>query len=133
VWGYWELIRTEITADMPLGYSMKARSNIPRRTNTSPSARQGTPGTTEFLAAVFKNLAVGVMVCDSDGHFLFFSPEAERILGIGAMHAGSAAWSATYGCYRPDMVTPYPPKELPLARAMRGEEALHELIFIRNP
>ena len=88
---------------------------------------------TDILTAVFKNLAVGVVVCDTDGHFVFFSPEAERILGIGAMHADSAEWSATYGCYRPDMVTLYPPEELPLARAMRGEEALHELIFIRNP
>jgi PAS domain S-box-containing protein len=87
----------------------------------------------DVLTAVFKNLAVGVIVCDSDGHFIFFSPEAERIVGIGAMHMESAEWSVTYGCYRPDMVTPYPPEELPLARAMRGEEALHELIFIRNP
>ncbi len=112
---------------------MKARSAVPRRTHLSRSARQDMSGATDILTAVFKNLAAGVIVCDPDGHFLFFSPEAERILGIGAMHAGSAAWSATYGCYRPDMVTPYPPEELPLARAVRGEEALHELIFIRNP
>ena len=112
---------------------MKVRSAIPRRTQMSPCARQGMPGTTEFLTAIFKNLAVGVVICDSDGHFLFFSPEAERILGVGAMDAGFAAWSTVYGLYRPDMVTPYPPDELPLARAMRGEEALHELIFVRNP
>jgi PAS domain S-box-containing protein len=87
----------------------------------------------DVLTAVFKNLAVGVVVCDTEGHFVFFSPEAERILGIGAMHADSAKWSAIYGCYRPDSVTPYAPEELPLARALRGEEALHELIFIRNP
>ncbi len=74
----------------------------------------------------------GTSLCDAGGHFVFFSPEAGRILGFGAMHMGSAEWSLAYGCYRPDMVTPYPPQELPLARAMRGEEALHELIFIRN-
>ena len=90
-------------------------------------------GDTDVLTAVFKNLAVGVIVCDAKGHFVFFNPEAERILGIGAMHVEVAAWSATYGCCRPDMVTPYTPEELPLARAMRGEEVLHELIFIRNP
>ena len=112
---------------------MKARSALPRRTHLSRSARQGMPGTTDVLTAVFKNLAVGVVVCDPDGHFLFFSPEAERILGIGAMHADFVAWPATYGLYRPDMVTLYPPEELPLGRAMRGEETLHELIFIRNP
>lgn len=88
---------------------------------------------TEVLTAVFKNLAVGVVVCDADGQFVFFNPEAERVLGSGAMHMDSAEWSAAYGCYRPDMVTLYPSEELPLARAMRGDEALHELIFIRNP
>ncbi|MGA2328637.1 MAG: SpoIIE family protein phosphatase [Bryobacteraceae bacterium] len=90
-------------------------------------------GDTDILTAIFKSLAVGVVVCDIDGRFIFFNPEAERILGSGAMHAEVAEWSALYGCYRPDMVTPYPSEELPLAQAMRGEEALHELIFIRNP
>lgn len=87
----------------------------------------------EILAAVFKNLAVGVIVCDTEGRFVFFSPEAERILGVGAMHAEFASWSTTYGCFRPDMDSVYPPEELSLARAMRGTEALHELIFIKNP
>jgi len=87
----------------------------------------------DVLTAVFKNLAAGVVVCDANEHFVFFSPEAERILGIGAVSADSAEWSDIYGCYRPDMVTPYSPENLPLARAMRGEEVLHELIFIRNP
>lgn len=87
----------------------------------------------KVLTVIFKNLAVGVVVCDADGQLVFFNPEAERILGSGAMAMDSAEWSATYGCYRPDMATLYPPEELPLARAMRGEEALHELIFIRNP
>lgn len=87
----------------------------------------------EILTAAFKNLGVGLVVCDCGGRFLFFSPEAERILGYGALHGDSAEWSAAYGCYRPDTVTLYPPDELPLARAIRGEESLHELIFIRNP
>ena len=88
---------------------------------------------TDILTSVCKNLAVGVIVCDAEGRFVFFSPEAERILGIGATQSDFAAWSAAYGCYKLDMMTPYPPEELPLVRAMRGEEAPHELIFIRNP
>jgi PAS domain-containing protein len=48
---------------------------------------------------------VGVVVCDPDRHVVFFSPEAERILGIGAMHADFVEWSASSGRYRPDMVT----------------------------
>lgn len=41
---------------------------------------------TDVLTAIFRCLAVGVVVCDTNAHILFFSPEAERILGIGAMH-----------------------------------------------
>src|SRR5688500_4467142 len=43
-----------------------------------------------ILTGVFKNLAIGVIVCDTDGHFVCVSQEAERILGIGATHAESA-------------------------------------------
>lgn len=87
----------------------------------------------DILQAVFKSLAVGVAVCDQHGKLIFFSPEAERILGMGIKEVGTAEWTATYGCHLPDMRTPYPPEELPLARALRGEEVLHELMFIRNP
>ena len=87
----------------------------------------------DVLTAVFKNLAVGVVVCDPAGHVVFCSPAAERILGIGAIYADFAAWSVSCGFCRPDMVTLYSAEELPLARAMRGEEVVHELIFMRNP
>jgi PAS domain S-box-containing protein len=82
---------------------------------------------TDILKAIFEHLAVGVIVCDSDGRSLFFSPEAERVLGCEAMHA-----DCTLACYQSDMVTPCPPEDFPLARAMRGETALHELIFVKN-
>jgi PAS domain S-box-containing protein len=86
-----------------------------------------------ILRAIFESLAVGVVVCDQQGRLLFFNPEAERILGMGPMNVSPAEWTPTYGCYRPDMRTPFPAEQLPLARALRGEEVPHELIFIRNP
>ena len=85
-----------------------------------------------ILKVVLKNLAVGVVACDAQGNFVFFNPEAERILGVGATSVDPAEWSATYGCYLPDMVTPYPPAQLALTLAMRGSETLHQLIFVRN-
>ncbi len=91
------------------------------------------PDDVEMLRAVLENLTDGLVVADEQGKFVFFNPEAERILGIGATDTSPAQWSAVYGCYLPDRVTPYPPERLPLARALRGEEALNQLIFIRNP
>ena len=49
------------------------------------------------------------------------------------MDARVTEWSARYGIFQADTVTPYPPHDLPLARAMRGE-VVHEVeLFIRNP
>jgi PAS domain-containing protein len=63
--------------------------NTDRRTDVAAGRSVGSVclAETDFVMAVFKNLAVGVIVCDTKGHFVFVSPEAERILGIGAMHA----------------------------------------------
>jgi PAS domain S-box-containing protein len=82
--------------------------------------------------AVFRDFGDGVVVADPDGKILFFNPVAERILGMGSKSVPPAEWPAVYGCYLPDKVTPYPPEQLPLARAVRGEEVSDVLIFIRN-
>jgi PAS domain S-box-containing protein len=87
----------------------------------------------DILRATFKSLSAGIIVCDPQGTFVFSNPEAERILGMLPEAVSPSEWTPGYGCYCADMVTPYPPERLPLARAMRGEEVLHELIFIQNP
>jgi len=87
----------------------------------------------DILRATFKSLNAGIIVCDQQGTFVFFNPEAERVLGMGPKDVSPSEWTSVYGCYCADMVTPYPPEQLPLARAVRGEEVLHELIFIQNP
>ncbi len=87
----------------------------------------------ETLRAIINSLSEGVIVADRNGEFLFFNPVAERILGIGARNIAPDEWTSIYGCYYPDETTPYPPEQLPLARAIRGEEVKDELIFIKNP
>ncbi len=85
------------------------------------------------LQAVLNSLTDGVIVSDMKGDFLFFNPAAEKILGIGSRDIAQSNWTSVYGCYRTDKITPYPSEELPLARAIRGEEIIDEHIFIRNP
>src|SRR5439155_3773374 len=72
------------------------------------------------------------VVADPDGRFLLFNDAAERILGIGPLDVPASEWSKNYGCYLPDRVTPYPPTELPLLRAIRGELVDDAELFIRN-
>ena len=84
------------------------------------------------LLPVLQELPNGVIVANRDGRLILFNREAKRILGIGAQQVGQRRWSEVYGCYLPDRVTAFPPDDLPLSRALRGEEVSGELIFVRN-
>jgi two-component system sensor histidine kinase/response regulator len=85
------------------------------------------------LDTILKNIADGVVVADEQGRFLHFNRVAESILGIGATDAPVEQWTAHYGLFLPDQTTQYPPHELPLARAMRGETVHDVELFVRNP
>ena len=58
-------------------------------------------------------------------------PAAEAILGTGRTAGGPENWTPHFGFYLPDQVTPYPPADLPLARAMRGESVDVAEVFMR--
>ena len=87
----------------------------------------------ELLQLILERIADGVVVADSNGKFLVFNAAAEQVLGVGATDTTPDQWSDQYGTYLPDAVTPYPPSELPLVRAMRGESVDAVEVFIRNP
>jgi signal transduction histidine kinase len=86
----------------------------------------------DIFRAVLESLPDGIAVADLDGHFLHYNAAAASILGIGVTDAPVEQWSEHFGCFRPDTTTPYPPHELPLARAIRGETVHEGLIFIRH-
>lgn len=84
------------------------------------------------LNSILDSLAEGVIVADQNGKFVYFNPTAEHILGIGPVNASIVEWSSIYGTYYPDKLTFYPSEQLPLARALRGETIIDELMFIQN-
>jgi len=86
----------------------------------------------ELLELILGSIADGVVVADSNGKFLLFNAAAEQVLGIGATETAPEQWSDRYGAYMPDTVTQYPPDQLPLVRAMRGESVDDVELYIRN-
>ncbi len=90
------------------------------------------PREAQLFQDIIYGLDDGVVVADLEGRFLLFNPAAESMLGMGARDMSPAEWTAAYGCYLRDGVTPFPPEKLPLARAIQGEEIVDELILIKN-
>jgi PAS domain S-box-containing protein len=80
-----------------------------------------------------QQIAEGVVIADQDGRFVFWNAAAERIVGLGPVAESPSEWSSVYGLFLPDKVTPYPPQDLPLARAIRGEVVRNADLFIRGP
>jgi len=86
-----------------------------------------------FLADLLECVAEGVIAADLQGRFILFNSSAERMLGLGPHEAPADQWPDTYGIFLEDTVTPFPPDQVPLARAIRGETVTDCLVHIRNP
>jgi signal transduction histidine kinase/response regulator RpfG family c-di-GMP phosphodiesterase len=87
---------------------------------------------TKILRSVLDSMSAGVLVADETGKIVLLNPAAQRLVGMGGTEGPQSNWSEYYGIYRPGTTSLYPPDELPLARAVRGETAEGIELFIRN-
>src|SRR5436190_7566900 len=88
--------------------------------------------TNEILHSILSDMGDAVIVADKDENFLVFNPAAERMFGAGATKTNASEWSHRYGLYLPDKVTPFPHEQLPLIRAIHGEEVNNVEMFVRH-
>ena len=84
------------------------------------------------LRSVLNSMVEGLVAVDSEGKFVIWNSAAERIVGLGAADLSAKEWTAHYGLYLPDTVTPFPSAQNPLLRATYGEVSTAEM-YIRNP
>ena len=108
------------------GFSKIARDITERR-----RAEEALRTQTLMLQSVLDSMGEGLVAADEQGKFLIWNRAAENIVGYGAADLPVADWSAHYGVYLSDQVTPCPSDQLPLVRALRGESSEVEL-FMRN-
>ena len=94
-------------------------------------SRQALEDQTFMLQSVLNSMVEGLVAANERGKFILWNPAAEKMLGQGATDLPPTEWSEHYGVYLPDKVTPVPPGETPLERAIRGEACSAEL-FLRN-
>ena len=88
---------------------------------------------TKLLRSIIESMGDGLVVADEHGKFLIFNPEAERLLGLGPVADAPEKWSERYGVFHPDAQTPFPADQIPLTRAIRGEDCTNVELFVRNP
>jgi len=87
----------------------------------------------DLLQLILGSMGDGVAVADATGKFVLFNSSAEHLLGMGPTDADPQQWPEHYGLFYPDQKTPFPPDEVPLSRAIRGESVDSVEIFVRHP
>lgn len=84
-----------------------------------------------MLQSVLNSMVEGLAAANERGEFILWNPAAEKLMGLGPAYVSPQEWSAHYGTYLADMVTPIPPGQTPFECAMRGEVRSRE-IFVRK-
>lgn len=94
-------------------------------------SQQALEAQTLMLQSVLDSISEGLVAADETGKFILWNPAAARIVGLGAANIPPEQWTDHYGTFLPDTVTPFPPRQNPLLRAMRGESCTAEM-YVRN-
>jgi len=87
---------------------------------------------TRLLDSVMGNMSEGVAVAGPDARLIYFNESAKRITGMGVSSSAPSEWSKEYGVFLEDKVTPFPPEQNPLVKAVQGEETNGVVQFLRN-
>jgi len=83
-------------------------------------------------SAILGQLVEGVIVADADGRIIFVNDAATALHGVRELGVEPDRYSDTYHLLT-EAGTPYPPHDLPLARAVRGETVIDARWRIRRP
>ncbi|WP_170319683.1 PAS domain-containing protein [Polyangium spumosum] len=89
-------------------------------------------GEARLLRAALHSLADGVVICDREGRLLHFNAAATAMFGERSSEVPPAEWAARFGIFLPDGVTAVQPNQIPLYRALHGEDLDGVELFIRS-
>ena len=121
----------KILRDRTEQYEMQQRLEATQRDAKATSAAADKVAAEQ--AAILGQLGEGVIATDADGRITFVNAAAERLHGVAKLDVEPDEYTETYHLLTEDGA-PYPPAELPLARAvLRGETVTDARWRIRRP
>jgi signal transduction histidine kinase/CHASE3 domain sensor protein len=85
-----------------------------------------------LLECILNSMAESVVVADSAGELVLCNPAAWNLLGEGALCSTLTNMLQQVTIYRADAMTPCPEEEIPLVRAIRGENPGNVELIIRD-
>jgi len=109
------------------------KRQIEHQASELSASKEALASSTAILQLTLDTVQEGVVIADLRINNLLHNRTAQELLGMDASDAQPENWTEHYGLFLPDRQTPYPPKKLPLARALRGESSDREDVYVDNP
>ena len=106
--------------------------NIEKRGNEVAKSKEQLDEQNTLLQSVIQNMGDGLVVADEKGKFLIWNPASEKIIGIGLLDIPEEKWADTYGVFWPDTKISMKTEDLPLVKALHGEDVDDMELFIQN-
>jgi len=110
----WFAVRLLPIADGVLAYFQ----DITERRETEISLRREQ----EFLNVLLDNVQAGIVACDAEGRLKLFNRVARSFHNIPEQPLPPEQWAKQYDLYLPDGTTPMQPEDIPLYRALQGQQ-----------
>lgn len=85
----------------------------------------------QLLGSFLTTVSDGVSIADARGTFIYSSPYARQLFGAGGTASAPIQGNA-FGLFQADEQTPFESDQLPIRRALKGEEVRDVEMFIRN-
>lgn len=77
---------------------------------------------TVFFEAVLEAVSDAIVACDAQGTLTLFNEASRRLHGLPEAPLPPQDWARHYSLYHPDGVTPMQAQDIPLYRALQGEQ-----------
>jgi len=87
---------------------------------------------TKLLQSILDSMGDGVIAADEHGKMLLLNPAAKQIIGTPANEVDQAPGRQASGVFHPGTMTPFLTDDLPLAKALRGEDVEGLELYVRN-
>ncbi len=116
IWLRWDLIPWR-QADDQIGGIMSFTQIITEQVE----ARQALENQRGLIDAVLENIDDGIIACDADANVTLVNRATRDLLGLGTADEWPETWRQKFPLFHADGTTPMAGKDIPLARALRGE------------
>jgi PAS domain S-box-containing protein len=100
----------------------KSRKSSPKKHTTNKIQTLPVDGQTTSSRNIFEAIPLAIVSVDREGQIQYMNKAAKALLGEPEPHLKFATWPQSFGLYLDDGVMLFPPQNLPLVRALRGEE-----------